>query len=263
MVAGDVGVDITNIVGLNSNMFDGVDDYVEITHNEAQLGKNLTNGLTISAWINPRSLGENNLACIIAKGEDTNALNGFQLQMVTTNGVRWRCGGVSNNINGLTFGSWTHVLVTSTYGGVVNIYFNGIVVSAGAVGGLLNTIITTQNPRIGNRPISLDRTFDGSIKDVKMWNRVLSSTEIAQDYAGTTPQNGLIHHFKLGGDYTDYGSVGVTATNSGSQPVIVEGGTTTTAIKNLRTLCGISGAFMICPTGRRKNQIMQVGIQQT
>jgi hypothetical protein len=49
-----------------------------------------------------------------------------------------------------------------------------------------------------------------------MWNRVLTATEITEDYQGKNNTNGLIHHFKLGGDYTDYGSVGVTATNSGS-----------------------------------------------
>jgi hypothetical protein len=86
----------------------------------------------------------------------------------------------------------------------------------------VSTITTTTNARIGNRAGATDYTFDGGIKDFKMWNRVLSTTEIAKDYAGHTPATGLIHHFKLGGDYSDYGSCGVTATNSGSVPFVVD-----------------------------------------
>ena len=56
-----------------------------------------------------------------------------------------------------------------------------------------------------------------------MWNKVLTTAEIAEDYAGKTPSKEfLIHHFKLNGDYTDYGLVGATATNSGSTPQIIE-----------------------------------------
>ena len=76
--------------------------------------------------------------------------------------------------------------------------------------------------RIGNRSSATDRSFNGGIKDVKMWNRVLTSAEITTVYGGGTPKMGLIHHFKLGGDYKDYGEVGVDATNSGTIVKIID-----------------------------------------
>ena len=48
MAEGDVVVVNTNSRAFNANVFDGVDDYVEIPHNAAQLGANLSNGFTIS-----------------------------------------------------------------------------------------------------------------------------------------------------------------------------------------------------------------------
>ena len=106
---------------------------------------------------------------------------------------------------------------------LVNHYLNGVqsgTANQDAIGTIAD-IVTTNAMRIGNRSTATDRTFDGSIRSVKMWNRVLGTGEITSDYEGIINTGGLIHYFKLGGDYTDYGSVGVTATNSGS--TVVEG----------------------------------------
>ena len=55
-----VGDGITSISATRLNQtwldFDGVDDFVDVPHNALQLGTNLSNGFTISAWINPKDL---------------------------------------------------------------------------------------------------------------------------------------------------------------------------------------------------------------
>jgi hypothetical protein len=78
-----------------------------------------------------------------------------------------------------------------------------------------------------------------------MWNRVLTAAEITQDYAGQPVTSGRIHYFKLGGDYADYGSVGATATNSGSVSYVVED-LVGTAVKTQRATAGASGKYMMC-----------------
>jgi len=208
------------------NIFDGVDDYVAIPHAVQQLGANLTNGFTISAWINPRSVGENNGGVIINKSTSgTAGLNGFYAAMSTigTRSIRF----VINNGTirtsaalSTTFGVWENWIITVSAGQLVNFYKNGSLsgtANQDLVQGI-STITSTNVIRIGNPSATTDRTFDGGIRNVKMWNRVLTTTEITAEYNGTNVTDGLIHHFKLGGDYTDYGSVGVAATNSGSIP---------------------------------------------
>jgi hypothetical protein len=252
MAAGDVDVKTTTMRCLNSNMFDGVDDYVEIPHSASQLGASLANGFTMSAWICPKSLGEGSTGRILDKSTSSTAAAGFLFSINNTtnvNSLRFRMNNGTiglSSANSVVYGTWQHVLVTVSSGQLANFYVNGVL-SGTANQDLVQTIsiITTTNPlRIGNRAYDTGSTFDGAIRHVKMWKRVLTAAEIAADYAGTPATSGLIHWFKLGGDYTDYGSVGVTATNSGSVQRIVED-LAKTAIKTQRTTAGASGKYMI------------------
>jgi hypothetical protein len=248
MAAGDVKVGITTTRAFNANVFDSVDDYVEIPHNDAQLGANLSNGFTISAWINPKSASP--VGRIFDKSTTNVGGNGFRLFQRNTPtpalGFTINNGTQANSLdNGIIVNLWQHILVTISSAQLANFYKNGSL-SGTANQDLVQTIatITTTNaPRIGNRSTATDAPFDGSIRDVKMWNRVLTSAEIAQDYAGAIISSGLIHHFKLGGDYADYGSIGVIATNSGSISQIVEGNVAV-AIKAQRVTA--NDKFLMC-----------------
>jgi hypothetical protein len=248
MVAGDVDVKTTTMRCLNSNMFDGVDDYVEIPHNAAQLGASLANGFTISAWVNPKGFGELNAGRILDKSPDLSSSNGFRFAITSNSSVTFNINvgtAKSSANNSVLLGVWTHVLVTVS-GSLANFYVNGTLSGAAnqdMVQGV-SAIIATNVMRIGNPSSSTDRSFDGAIRHVKMWKRVLTAAEIAADYAGTPATSGLIHWFKLGGDYADYGSVGATATNSGSVQRIVED-LAKTAIKTQRTTAGATGKYMI------------------
>lgn len=226
MAAGDVTAKLTKVRAFSSNVFDMVDDYVEVAHDARQLGANLSNGFTLSAWALPRSYGETN-GRILDKTSDTFSANGFALWAGSVGFpiavLRLNTGTQATSAaTTMPYGVWTHVIVTVSSAQRANFYINGVL-SGSANQNLvqaLSTITTTNAMRIGNRAGATDRTWDGGLKDVKMWNRVLTAAEIAEEYAGTTPMSGLLHWFKLGGDYADYGSVGVTATNSGSVPFI-------------------------------------------
>jgi hypothetical protein len=259
MAAGDVDARITTLRAMPCNVFDGVDDYVEIPHNDNQLGANLAGGFTISAWINPGSVGETR-GHIFDKSSGAGGDTGFRFAMdeVTPPKVSFTINASNVTRSGNTstpYGVWTHVLVTINDTPRSNFYVNGVLSgTANQTVNALNTITTTNAMRIGNRSAATDRSFDGSIRSVKMWNKVLSADEIAADYAGqAVATDRLIVNVPLGGSYGG-------GTNSGSIPQIVDD-SVATAIKAQRALTGISGAFMIA--GTKGGQIYSVGVQKT
>lgn len=226
MAAGDVKANLTKVRAFACNNFDGVDDYVDVPHDPRQLGANLTEGFTISCWLNLKRIGEGGFTgLIIDKSTSYPAVNGFsilsfanQMAFNINNGTS----AVSAN-NSITYGLWIHCLVTISSSQLGNWYVGGSL-SGTANQNIVQTIAaitTTNNMRIG-QTVGGIRNADGSIKDVKMWNRVLTAAEIASEAAGGHTMTGLLHWFKLGGDYADYGSVGVSATNSGSIPAVVD-----------------------------------------
>lgn len=269
MADGDVDARITTNDGKSCNSFDNVDDYVQIPHNAAQLGANLASGFTISAWINPRTLGEGsggNRGRILDKSTGTAGNGGFKLSMATTNRLQFQLNAGAEPLsanNAVPFGVWTHVLATISSAQLVNYYVNGVL-NGTANQDLVQTIATittTRVLRIGNRSSGTDRTFDGGIKDVKMWNRVLSTAEITAEADGVqTNTLGLIHWIKLGGDYADYGIVGVTATNSGSIAKIIDGDIGT-AVKAQRVITSAAGKFIMCRGA--EGQAVTIGITES
>jgi len=218
MAAGDVIANVTTNNSRQGAVFDGVDDYIEIAHNDNQLGKNLSNGFTISAWINPTSSGGGTAGSsgyILDKSSAGAGADGFYLGSNLTDD-KWQLtidqGTTVKSTNAMTIGVWTHILVTVSSAQLANMYLNGTITGTPNTD-LIKTIAditTTGVMKIGNRFGSTDKPFDGVISDVQMWNRVLSADEIAQVYAGFPDiKTGRIVNYKLNGTYGD-------ATNSGT-----------------------------------------------
>jgi hypothetical protein len=261
MAAGDLTATQGNYSDYDCNVFDGVDDYVEIPHHASQLGANLSNGFTISAWINPKSAGKNNAGNILDKSTAANGTDGFVLRTDTNLTLVMGIAGNSTNRsapNSIVLGTWQHILVTVDSASLISYYKNGELLTS-ATNGLIAGITTTNKPNIGCESVTSSFVWDGAIRSVKMWNRFLSTTEIAQDYAGKIVSDGLIHHFKLGGDYADYGSVGVTATNSGSVEAMIED-QVAAAVKAQRVITTLSGVNLIDVMDN--GQVLSVGIME-
>ncbi len=194
------GITSSTVTAYNNTFlsFDGVDDYVQVTEtNLTQFnGTGLANGFTISAWINPKSIGETN-GRILDKSTGTAGQEGFTLNLASNNRVQFGLnnGGFKASANNASnFGVWTHILVTINSSQILNIYSNGVL-SGTANQDLvqaISTINTTNAPRIGNRAGATDRTFDGSIDEVRMFNRVLTTDEITAIYnSGRIANNSL------------------------------------------------------------------------
>ncbi len=170
--------------------FDGGDDTVTVTNDPAIDTDNFT-GLTASAWIYPRTTGENSEGRIVDKSDNTGALHdGWRFQLgdgggpnrlsftgeFSTTDLYHRSGD-----NVITLNTWQHVLVTwdkSTTATNAKIYVDGTEVPSylTATDGV-GTFTDTWDLYIGNIDTPV-RTFDGIIDDVRVYDRVLGADEI-------------------------------------------------------------------------------------
>lgn len=159
----------------NALSFDGVDDYVNVG-NDTSLS--ISNNITVSTWI--YKTNNSNFAPIITKSSGT---TGYYLMndALTIQKVIFvvKIGGVSRTAYTPTatfLNNWNHVV--GVYNGTrVLIYLNGVLSATGTdITGNIDTNIWSV--RIG--------PYNGSIDEVRIYNRALSAEEINASYnAGT------------------------------------------------------------------------------
>ncbi|MFH0870343.1 MAG: LamG domain-containing protein [archaeon] len=152
--------------------FDGYGDYVKVNDSNSL---DLTNSFTISAWIYPAETQQGYVVCK------------YGAYMIQFQGVNTSQGGIWINgtwtalVSTTSFlNEWTHVVFT--YNGTrAIIYKNGAQTGSASTTSLAD--INTKDLYIGAKN-STDRTrdFNGSIDEVGVWNRALSSTEVADLY---------------------------------------------------------------------------------
>lgn len=172
--------------------FDGVDDYIEINDTESF---DLTNKFTLVGWIYPNSFSEYNN--IFAKWGMGNGVEhrSYVLNIIDGKlGLRISIDGshIENTTTFYTVGSTsltlhTWIYVTGVYdGNFLNVYVNGVF--DGSISLHKDAFIGDSAIRIGidgwgNNP------FDGSIDDIRIYNRALSESEIQQLYnSNDTPK---------------------------------------------------------------------------
>ncbi len=185
-------------------------------------------GMTISAWIYPRGLGETNEGTIMNKSNVATVGNGaWTFQLSNSNNFRFNKSYTVTTLlrasanNTISLNKWQHVVMTwdgSATATNVRIYKNGIELAyaLGPVDG-----VGTKNSDAANSIFINDgagsREFNGNIDDVRIYNRVLSPTEVAQLYkqggtkSAVTPvrtasstglSSGLVGHWTLDGKDT-------------------------------------------------------------
>lgn len=165
--------------------FDGVNDYIQISKNYVY-----SNGFSISGWINPNTYGGATYGRVIDKTTSTSTTNGFFIYMPTAPQIRFELNGlgITSGNSTIPYSIWTHFCTTVDSSGNAKIYINAVQNTAGTCG--LPSTITTTNPlTIGNRSTAVDRTFDGKMQDIRIYNRVLSATEIEILYKTTGGSN--------------------------------------------------------------------------
>ncbi len=163
--------------------FDGLNDQIEVNNNSSISPNQL---LSINLWLFPRAY-EDNKHCV-SKGSHVNLSNrsyGIQgpennqkARFFISNGTNEQ--GISTQTS-IPLNQWT--LITGVYdGATIKIYINGSLDNQISFSGSIN--ITSEPLIFGSHKFysPSDYWFNGKLDDIAIYNRVLSSTEIAQLY---------------------------------------------------------------------------------
>jgi hypothetical protein len=181
--------------------FDAVDDLVSVNASASLNDLFSANGGTLSAWVNPRSMGESDFSSIIGKDDAGPSNEGWKLsfgdsgggtnrviftQDYSTTGLQRRS--VDNALN---LNEWQYLVVTwdgTNNASNVHIYRNGIEVLYSST---INGVGTFGSDAL--EPLSIGNfragtlTFDGLIDDVRIYNYARSPAQIAWDYNRGAP----------------------------------------------------------------------------
>jgi hypothetical protein len=166
--------------------FDGYNDYVNFG-NDASLN---TTSLTVMFWLNlssnPDCDGNNNWRSLIRKGSTGGTSTGWDvilednrdLQFDIGNGTAWQ-----NRIRGGTVpvNNWTHLaFVYDRDTGSQIIYKNGFSIASGTVRGYMQPNSQPVQLSHGSKAYCPDQDgyIDGTVDEVRIWNKALNSTEI-------------------------------------------------------------------------------------
>jgi len=204
-----------------SIVFDGTNDYVSILNNT-------TVSFTIGCWINTTATSFTGSEGYEGNGivwSDVGGIANDFVLSILNNKASWFTGDNTTTINSTTTintGSWFYITVVKNgTNSTKELFINGISESRGTSG----TSTLTANPNIIIGGNTLDsRYFNGKIAQVKIYNRVLSESEILQNYNSqinrfipTTTAN-LVFNLD-GANYSALPTNGSTVAGTGSFPI--------------------------------------------
>jgi ribosomal protein L40E len=190
------GASWTTGISNGALQFNGINDYVEVS-DSASL--KITNSLTLEAWIYPNFSHDTKDHSIVAKGRDLSTNGGYQMTVSEYDGplgVRMHELGffIQNSAtpkwiwlnNSILNNRWT--LVAGVYdGSTMKLYVNGKLRLSEPQSG---DIIANSYPLdIGARKNTAGNLqsiefWNGTIDEVKIYNRALTSDEVYDDYIG-------------------------------------------------------------------------------
>jgi hypothetical protein len=159
----------------NAVSFNRSVNYVSVVNNPSL---NPSNGITVMAWVYPVQAvaGQN----IVEKGANSQYRLRYDpnnFWFVYSNGSSYEI--ISSNTN-LPLSTWSHVAVTFDGSGKISkIYYNGNLVNS------LNSNFTslgTTTDQLTMGGESFNEYFNGTIDEVRIWNRALTAEEIKADF---------------------------------------------------------------------------------
>ncbi len=174
----------------NGASLDGAGDYLEIGDDPLL---DITDELTVSAWVNPASIPPSGLKTIVSKDEN------FELHLDSTGQIFWgwqTFGGAEDSFAAtrslttsgtpLAAGTWHHLaIVYSRSAAAQRIYVDGVQRASAGFGEQLG--INTDPLQIGADQGAAGRDFDGLIDEVRVFASALSATDIATLISETRP----------------------------------------------------------------------------
>lgn len=173
--------------------FDGINDYAEIDDDPSL---DISNAITVEFWVKPNIQKQE----MVVLGKQSTyqfwcSDNKWYFGAYNESGIH--SSGYSHARSSIN--EWTHVLGLfnkNLSSEQIQIWINGIKDNTRNYPGSIKN--TDKAFRIGGNLLAWgDVYFNGSIKDVRVYNRPLSSTEIQNNYNGDVTTNGLVSWWKM------------------------------------------------------------------
>jgi len=186
---------LNDVYGYTGNelKLDGIDAYVLVPDHYSL---NSTNGLTVAMWVNVSAFDNTNQpAYFVSKGNSAGYEEYSVSYVKATQNLRFshkNAGNQSETVSvtcPLSVGVWTHLAVTVS-GSQVLFYLNGV--QQGAAQTLAYERSNIGDLAIGStlNPNAVNPFFHGSMDDVRLYNAVLSSAQIAAFLEGEADSDG-------------------------------------------------------------------------
>jgi hypothetical protein len=160
-------------------IFDGVNDYVTLSNRT-------TTSFTIGCWIKTSDSSPSGSQAYEGNGIIWSDVGGFAndfILAILNDKAAWFTGDVTTTISSTTTintGSWFYLTaVKNGSNNTKHLFINGVLESSGVSSSTLLT--DNSNIIIGGNTID-SRYFNGNISMVQIYNRVLTTTEIEQNY---------------------------------------------------------------------------------
>lgn len=268
MADGDVHVDVTSNDGEACNVFDGVNDYIELP--DATIFKTTVGSIEIKF---KTDLATNDTIFSAGNSGSDNPYFLIRSRNVTgTIEISGRDDAAGNSISldtvGVTIddGDWHHLIITADETDYI-CYIDGVVRTLAVLLGSNNgkwfgeTGYTFDQFTLG----ALARTavgnfYTGEESSFRIYNVVLTQAEVTAANQGTHITRGLVGEFNLYGDYTNQTGLTGVATNHGSTTALSDG-KIKNAVKAERVLTSAAGKFLMC--SGHHGQVVTAGIVES
>jgi hypothetical protein len=165
--------------------FDGVDDWVSIADGVAGSNIDLTNGMTLEAWVNPGAVSGWETIILKERGAANSGAMSYALYAADGVGAPpsgvVRVGTADRTVVGgtpLTPGAWAHI--ATTYDGInQRLFINGVEVASRPQAG--NMAVGNQPIRVGGNQVFSGEFYNGLIDNVRVYNRALTAAELSAE----------------------------------------------------------------------------------
>jgi len=224
MAQGDVTCNLTNALPKRCAVFDGVDDYVEVADDDSlDFG---TGDFSVSAWFKT-SDGINQMDIISRVGNTGAQHVFFEVNRSVQNGkltitIRDADSDKADVVsqNSVADNKWHYLTVVwNDSANNVKFYLDNAL-EGQDTNANVDTVFNDGNILIGSLTPT-QRFFNGSIDEVRIYNKALTQSEITKLYQGGNVTDGLVSRWKFDKDYKD--SVGSNdGTNHGSYLTTVD-----------------------------------------
>ncbi len=197
---GKIDSKATNFNNRQSTIFGGTDEYVDCGV-AADLNFDRVNPFSVSFWLKATT---NALVYAVSKAESAGNARGWSVRMGANGDLRFNLISISSTNHlqvrtdpfTINDSLWHHIVVTydgSTNASGVTIYVDDVSISLTiSVDTLTSTTTNAVNMQISGRQ-GTDSVFIGTIDEVSVWNKELTSAEASEIWHDGTPFDLLVH----------------------------------------------------------------------